>query len=172
MRGGNRRAGSRADADARIFGKESLPKAEGDEGNIPRILGKKRNRGFRRVYARPFLKRILRVQQVVVIKINFVAPPAEIVAEVASQSTFRGNVGCDGSNGDVVCVHGSERTVIAGVAGIEESIVVEIVAPRRLAFVVKPSQQGQVLGNFVHVVRARTGDGAEFALPDQALSKI
>src|ERR1700733_9489327 len=112
------------------------------------------------------------MQQIVVIKINFIAAPAEIIMEAPSQSALRGNVGCQRSYREVISIHGSEWAVIAWVGGIEESIVVEIVATRRLALVVDARQQREIFGNFIQIVGVAAGNGAKLALPDEALSKI
>src|ERR1700734_3387996 len=169
---GGRGASGGSQTDARVFRKERLPKAERDKGNIPRFLGQKRHSRFWRVYSYPFLKRILRVQQIVVIKINFISAPAEVATKIVSQCAFGGDVRCERSDGDVVSIHWSKRAVVGWVAGIEEPILVEIIPPRRFARIVKACQQRQILGNLVHIVRAPSRNRTELALPDEALSKI
>ena len=80
------------------------------------------------------------MQQIVVININFIAAPPKVVAKIVSQGAFRRDIRCQRSDGDVVSVNRSERAVISGRARIKESIVVEIIAPRRFALVVKACQ--------------------------------
>ena len=81
------------------------------------------------------------MQQIVIVDTDFITAPAEIVAEVACQSTLDGNVRRERSNGDVVSVDRSERTIIVGSGGVEESVMIEIVAPWSLAVIFKPCQQ-------------------------------
>src|SRR5208283_6096491 len=103
-----------------------------------------------------------------IIDVDFIAAPTEIVPKVASQSAVSGNVGCQRSYGDVVSVLRYERSVVTGVTPIEKSVTVKIVAARRFALVIEPSQQGKILRHSIHVVRASTGYGTELTLPDQA----
>src|ERR1700722_4213672 len=88
------------------------------------------------------------------------------------QAAFGRNVRRHRSDGDVITVHWSEPAVIGGVRGIKESIAVQIVASRSFAQVVEPSEQGKILGDLVHVIRAAARHGAKFALTNKALSKI
>ena len=50
--------------------------------------------------------------------------------------------------------------------------MVQIVAPRRLALVVRPGQQREVLRELLLIRRTAAGHGAELALPDQPVPKV
>ena len=50
--------------------------------------------------------------------------------------------------------------------------MVQIVAPRRLALVVRPGQQRKLLREILLIRRAAAGHSAEFALPDQAVAEV
>ena len=112
MRRRNRASCCSSGTDAGIFRKERLTKAEREQRQVPRIFRKKRNRGLGRIHAHPFLKRVLRVQKIAIVDINFVAAPAQVIAEIVCQSALGGNVRGERPDGDVVSVYRSERTVI------------------------------------------------------------
>ena len=59
------------------------------------------------------------MQQIVIIKINFIAPPAEIVAEVMGQCAFGGDVRRERPDGDVISVDWSKGAVVARLAGLK-----------------------------------------------------
>src|SRR3984885_10580013 len=124
MRGGHRTAYSSSGADPGIFRKERLAKAQRNERNIPPLPGKKRHSRFRRIHSHPLLKRILREEQVVVVDVNLIAAPAEIIAEVTGKGAFDRYVGCVRCNGHIISVHRGERAVEIGSVGTEEPIMI------------------------------------------------
>ena len=50
--------------------------------------------------------------------------------------------------------------------------MVEIIAARRFALIVKTTQQRQIFGNLVHVVHAAARHRAKLTLPDETLPEI
>jgi hypothetical protein len=61
-----------------------LAKAERNKRKVPRFAGEKRDRSLGGIHAHPFLKRVFRVQKVLVGNVDFVPAPAEIISEIAS----------------------------------------------------------------------------------------
>src|ERR1700733_4600951 len=112
------------------------------------------------------------MEQVLVFEVDLVAPPAEVVAEITRQTTLCGEIGGQRSYGHVVSIHRGERTIGIGLARIEEAIVVEIIAPGRIARIVQPAQQRERFGNLMDVVGGAAGNRAEFALAYQSLSEV
>src|SRR5258708_18533563 len=119
MRRSHRSVGNGSSADSRVVGVEGLAKTERDKWNVPRVFGQERDCRLRRVHVYPFLKRILRCEQILIVEIDFIAAPAEVVAKVICNRAFGGDVGRYRSDGYVVAVHRSEWAVIARVAGVE-----------------------------------------------------
>src|SRR5208282_416697 len=103
---------------------------------------------------------------------DLVSPPSKVIAEVAAQVAFAGKEGRQGCNRDIVAVDRDERPVITRSGGIEEVVVVEIVATWSLSLVIRAGQQRKTLGDLVHIRNIAPADGAELALPDQSQSKI
>lgn len=161
-----------AGADAWVVGEEGLAETERKYGNEPGIFGEERDSGFGGVDADPGVERVVRKEEVDVVDIDFVATPAEVVTEVASERALDCDVRSKGRDGDVVGVNGSERAVIAEIAGIEEIVVVEIVATRSFAVVFEAEEKGKGVGNFVDVVGGGSGDGAKFTLANESLTEI
>src|SRR5208282_5170425 len=101
-----------------------------------------------------------------------VAPPAEVVAKETGHAALYRDVRSHRPHGHIVGVNGSEWPVIAGIAGIDESVLVKVVAPWRLAFIVHATEQGKVFSDLVDVVCTAAGHRAKFALADEALTEI
>src|SRR5208283_5513440 len=65
-----------------------------------------------------------------------------------------------------------KRSVVTRVGRIVEVVMVQIVAARRLALVVRPGQQREVLRELLLIRRTGAGYRAELALPDQPDPKV
>ena len=112
------------------------------------------------------------MKQVLVVEIDLVASPAEVVAEITSQTALGREVGCERSYRHVVSIDWGEGPVMIGLAWVQEAVVVEIIASGCFARIVQPAQQRQGFSNLIDVVDGAAGNRAELALPDQSLSEV
>src|SRR5271168_1357425 len=113
-----------------------------------------------------------RNQQVVIVEIDFVAPPSGIKMEMLGQRAVYGDVWCDISDGDVVGRHLLERTVDAGLGGIEEVVMIQIVAARSITLVVKSGEHRQSFSKLLDIRGIAARDRSELALTDEPVAKI
>src|SRR5208283_3586281 len=95
-----------------------------------------------------------------------------IVMVAFGEFTLPGDIGRNRSDGHIVAVDLDERPVVSRSSRIVEIVMIEVVAPGRLAFVIHPRQQCKALGNFVQVGRVPAGHGAELTLTDQSQSEV
>ena len=73
-----------------IFREERLAKAERDQRNVPGLLGKKRDRRLRRIHSHPLAPGVRRSDQVLVVDVDLIAPPAQVVvADICSARPAR-----------------------------------------------------------------------------------
>src|ERR1700730_13813355 len=112
------------------------------------------------------------MKQVLVVEVDLVATPAEVVAKMTTQIALGGEVGCERSYRHVVSIDRDEGPVIIGLAWVQEAIAVEIIASGCFALIVQPAQQREIFGYLIDVVGAASGNCAELALPDQSLSEV
>src|SRR5271168_2455649 len=118
------------------------------------------------------MRGIGRSHQILVVDADFIASPAEVVMEILAQLALTGDVRRHRSDGHIVSVHLDERSVVIGGGGIVEVVMVQIVAPRRLALIIRSSQQRKLPRKAFLIRDAPAGYCAEFTLPDQTVPKV
>src|SRR5271157_1794606 len=89
-----------------------------------------------------------------------------------AQFALSGDVGRDRSDGDVSGHDLDERPVGVGIGGIEEIVVIEVVAPRGFALVIGPGKESEGLRDVVKVSSAHPAHSAPFTLTDQAEAEV
>src|SRR5579862_183947 len=172
MRASHKASCTVTQADSRVFGEKGFSDTQRHQWDNSRIPRQERDGRFRRIDAYPLLERVLRSEQISVVEVDFIPPPAEVIADVTEELALCRDEWSNRPNRDVVPVDRHKRPVVAGTSWIKETVAIEVIVPRSFALVIHTGQQRKEICELLHIFCAGSAGCPKLALADEPLSEV